>query len=203
MRWPRRSLAFVIAVLVASALWMFVGRDIVARRQALNKYRTLYARVQPFPGSEKVDEDVSEVTGDDGATGEFALTITYRLPETAKAATVLDHIRTHLPASWRVASDETCRTMMAAQPPPPVATFPDGTAETTPTTLDPRSFVLLGKKTRLTAFLGARDGTPSGFREGVTFELERRGADRLLHVHGPTYGCAQHDADTSDPFDAP
>ncbi len=62
-----------------------------------------------------------------------------------------------------------------------------------------QAFVLLSKQTQITVER-AKDGPK---RAGLTFELVRRGRERLLHIHAPTLGCGFNDDVTSSTFDAP
>jgi hypothetical protein len=198
----KRSIVAVAVTVVAMLAWLAGGRDYVARRQALSHLRPRYEQVPPFPGSVKVGERVEEQMSDSGPTGEFAVTITYRLPASAKADDFIGHIRAHLPPSWSEATDETCRRTLASVPAPPVATLPDGTPGVQ-STVDVRSLVLLAKATQLTAFLPGETGTPDGRVEGVSFALSREGSLRMLRVHEATYGCAERDdSPGSEPFDA-
>lgn len=171
----------------------------------MTRLRPLYEKVPPFPGSIKVKERVDEEEEFDGQpTGSFAVTITYRLPDSVKAAEVIGHLRTHLPKTWHEVTDDTCRKTMATLPAPPTAALPDGTPATPTTPINPRSFVLLRKATQLTVFLPGETGAADGHIDGVTFELARNGPIRLLLVHTPTYGCAAADDRLgSEIFDSP
>jgi hypothetical protein len=184
-----------VIVVAAVALWLGGGRDAVARRAAVRKLRPLYETVPPFPNSVRLGDLVEAERGDGRPTGAFQLTVRYRLPKTATAATVLAHIRQNLPATWVEATDETCENIMSRLPPAPLATVPDG--ETVPPPQRPSAVVLMLKQTQLTVERTGDRGV------GLTFELIRRGPERLLHIHSPTPSCGSIDNTSSAAFDAP
>jgi hypothetical protein len=196
-RWVRhrRAVMGCVILLAAVALWLGGGRDAVARRAAVRKLRPLYETVPPFPNAVRLGDLVEAERGDGRPTGAFLLTVRYRLPKTATAAAVLAHIRRNLPATWVEATDKTCENMMLKVPPPPPATLPDG--DTVPPPSLPSAFVLLAKQTEITVERTGDRGV------GLTFELVRRGPERLLHIHSPTPSCGSIDNTSSAVFDAP
>lgn len=176
----RRFGAAVVATLLAllAAGWL-VGRPALERRHDVAARRSAYRAFPTYPGATKTGERAYELTADGVGTGDYGLTVTYRLPATAAAADVVGFFRRHIPAGWREATDETCAHLVSLAP-PPVATSAVGITAP-PTTAFSGRYVLSDKDSELTVFASS----PEGGASGVTFRV--RGL--VLTLDAATYGC--------------
>jgi hypothetical protein len=132
-------------------------------------------------------------------SGSYGLTVVYRLPGDARAASVLDHYRLQIPAGWSEASDQTCVDMMGALPaPPPVA--PGHSSAPGPSV---GTFRLQSRDSELT-ILTDRSDVVADRVDGLTVTLSRSGEDKLVTLDARTLSCG---GDILDPaataFNAP
>ena len=179
----RRVAALLAVVALIAAGWVF-GRPAFDRRHDVAARRSAYRAFPVYPGATKMSERSFELTADGRGTGDYGLTITYRLPATASTEDVIAFFRRHIPLGWHEASDDTCGAVLSRLPPPPVATSaPGGTAPTT--TALPGRFVLSGRDRELTVFAPGTDDSAGGVLHGVTFRV--RGT--LLTLDDASFGC--------------
>jgi hypothetical protein len=182
------TIAAVVLAALAAAAWV-VGRPALARLQDVAARRAAYQAFPVFPGSEKLGERSYEVKGDGVGTGEYGLTVTYRLPAGAVAAEVISFLRASIPPGWHEATDETCAGVAATMPPAPLATVPPGEVERPPpTSAFGGRLVLMQREGELAVF--APEGGPGErpFR-GVTFKVLDRGERRFLTLDQVTFAC--------------
>ena len=171
----------------------FLGRPALARRHDVSVRRSLYQSFPTFPGAVEVDERSFELKGDGVGTGDYGLTVTYRLTTSATASEVIEFFRTNLPPGWTEASDQTCARLGSQMPPPPVATVPPGSIDAgtaPPTTGARRPLVLMPQDGELTVF--APDKAPDDEQRwtGITFKVSpsRAQAERLSLTEA-TFTC--------------
>jgi hypothetical protein len=190
MRPSLRLAAFAVVLIAgaAAAGWTF-GRPALARRHDVAVRRSLYESFPVFPGSIKTDERSYEIKADGTGTGDYGLTLTYRLPPTASAAAVVDFYRRSMPAGWTEASDELCARLEREMPPPPAATWPAASASP-PTTVTRRGLVLVPEEGELAVFAPGGDGRHGQGLRGITFKVSTAGAGKLLTLDQVTFTCA-------------
>jgi hypothetical protein len=176
---PRRYGGPVVAIVVAllAAGW-FLGRPALERRHDVAALRSAYRAFPMYPGATKTGERSFEITADGVGTGDYGLTVTYRLPAMATAPEVIDFFRRRIPAGWREATDETCAGLASLAPPPVATSAPGITAP--PTTAFSGRFVLSQKDSELTVFAPGTERV-----HGVTFRV--RGT--VLTLDDASYGC--------------
>jgi len=162
----------------------------------------MYSAFPVFPGAVESSESSYEITADGRGTGNYGLTVVYRLPPTVSSADVIGFLRSNIPTGWTEASDETCARSAARSPAPPapVPTMRDGSAVEAPPP-EPSTALML-RRSRLTVFVD--DSDPS--RGGVTFALSGGGDEKWLTLDAATYTCqapGNPDVDpAADQFDA-
>lgn len=174
----------VLGVAILAGGWVF-GRPALSRREDVAARRAAYRAFPTFPGATKLDQDSYEIKGDGVGTGEYGLTVTYRLPTGAGASEVIGFFRAHIPAGWHEASDETCAGVASRMPPPPRATVPPGAPNqpSPPTSAFSGRLVLIRVDGELAVF------APGENRSGVTFKVSNRGQNRLLTLDQVTFAC--------------
>ena len=145
-----------------------------------------------FPGATKTDEQSYEIKADGVGTGDYGLTLTYRLPRPASSAEVVDFFRRNMPAGWGEATDELCARLERQMPPPPVATLPAGSSglSASPPTTGRDGLVLLRQEGELSVFAPGGDGADGQGWRGITFKVSAAGQDRLLTLSEVTFACA-------------
>jgi hypothetical protein len=184
----------VLTLLVgAAAAGWFVGRPALARRHDVAVRRSLYQSLPIFPGAVKVGERSFALDSDGVPTGDYGLTMTYRLATPATASEVIVFLRANLPPGWTEASDQICARLGAQMPPPPLATAPPGSGNAStapPTTATRRPLVLMPQDGELTLF--APDKAPDDEQRwtGVTIKVSpiRGRAERLVLTEA-TFTC--------------
>lgn len=167
--------AAVLTMLVGTAAvgWVF-GRPALARRHDVAVRRSLYRAFPVFPGATKIHERSFELEGDGVGTGDYGLTVTYRLPGSATSSEVIQFFRRNLPTGWTEASDETCARLGSQMPPPPLATVPAGSEGlwSSPSTTGPRNgLVLMPVDGELTLFAPGKAPDEEQRWTGVTFRV--------------------------------
>ena len=183
----------LIALTGAAAVGWFLGRPALARRHDVAVRRSLYQSLPSFPGAVKLHERSFELKGDGVGTGDYGLTVTYRLATSAAASEVIEFFRANLPTGWTEASDQTCARLGARMPPPPVATVPPGSIDASnapPTTGAPRPLVLMPQDGELTLF--APDKAPDDEQRwtGVTIKVSpNRGQAERLSLTEAAFAC--------------
>lgn len=187
----------VIALLIALGASLKFGRPWLDRRQDVAARRSVYDAFPVFPGAVKASEDSYEIRGDGRGTGDYGLTVVYRLPPTATSSEVIGFLRQNIPAGWEEASDETCaRSASRYAAPSPVPTMPDGSPSPAPASVP--ATVLISRGSQLTVFTADRDRDAGKLRsdgnvaaqDGLTFTLSGGGGEgKWLTLNEPTYGC--------------
>ncbi len=197
MRLKAMTTATVLTALVAAAgLGWALGRPALARRHDVAARRSLYSSFPTFPGAVKAGERSFELKGDGMGTGDYGLTVTYRLASSATATEVIEFFRANLPRGWTEASDQTCARLGAQMPPPPLATVPSGATGTNPTSSAPPTsatggaLVLMPTDGEMTVFAPNRAPGEAQRWAGLTFRVEptRGQADRLSLTEA-TFAC--------------
>lgn len=177
----RHASALVAVLTLIAAGWVF-GRPALNRRDDVDARRSAYRAFPVYPGATKTGERSYELTADGRGTGDYGLTITYRLPAAASAADVVGFFRQHIPLGWHEASDDTCAAVLSRMVPPPVATSTPGGAA--PPAL-PGRLVLSGRDRELTVFAPGTDDSAGGVLHGVTFRVQ----GTLLTLDDASFGC--------------
>lgn len=186
----------MLAVVAAAILGGWVlGRPALARRHDIAVRRSLYRSLPTFPGAVKVGERAFELKGDGEGTGDYGLTVTYRLATSATASEVIGFLRRNLPAGWTEASDQICARLGAQMPPPPLATVPPGSTDSLgapPATAAAtrRALVLMAHDGELTVF--PPGGAPGDMPRwtGVTFTVgPDRGQAQRLTLTEASFAC--------------
>lgn len=192
MRAPR-VIAVVLTMLVAAAAGWAIGRPALARRHDVAVRRSLYRAFPVFPGAIKADEHSFELKSDGVGTGDYGLTVTYRLSASTRAAEVIDFFRHNLPAGWTEASDATCALLHGQMAPPPVATVPPGSAQAgtvPPIAAVPKRLVLMPEDGQLTVFAPEKAPGDAQRWTGVTFKVNPgRGIAERLTLTEATFTC--------------
>lgn len=194
MRAGPRVSAAVLTVLVGAAWagWA-IGRPALARRHDVAVRRSLYRAFPVFPGAIKADERSFELKSDGVGTGDYGLTVTYRLSASTRASEVIDFFRHNLPAGWTEASDATCALLHGQMPPPPVATVPPGAGPAgtvPPTAAAPTGLVLMPEDGQLTVFAPEKAPGDAQRWTGVTFKVNPgRGIAERLSLTEATFTC--------------
>ena len=197
MRLKAMTTATVLTSLVAAAGFGWVlGRPALARRHDVAVRRSLYRSFPTFPGAVKAGERSFELKGDGVGTGDYGLTVTYRLATSAMVTEVIEFFRANLPTGWTEASDQTCARLGAQMPPPPLATVPSGAVGTGPTSNAPPTstsrgaLVLMPTDGEMTVFAPHRAPGEAQRWTGVTFRVEpARGQADRLHLTEATFVC--------------
>lgn len=164
----------------------------------IERRRSFYDEFPQYPGSVTVSEEEYEIKSDGQPTGEFGLTVVYRLPTDATSTIVSDFFRENAPVGWAIADDRSCATRIAgfAVPPPD----PNWTGPTQPV-VPPDDWILTHERSRLTVL------SPPGtdIDSGITFMLSRVGPDKFVTLDQAGFSCAPvPEADTmADQFDQP
>ncbi|MGH9181640.1 MAG: hypothetical protein ACRDY5_08000 [Acidimicrobiales bacterium] len=167
----------MLATLAAAGLW-FLGRPALARRHDVAARRALYGAFPEFPGSTRIGERSYEIRGDGVGTGDYGLTVTYRLPSATEPATVVAFFRDALPPGWREVTDQTCEHLRSrlAPPPPPAPGSPA-------TSAPPAKLALIRAGDEFTAF------APDSDTDGVTVGVRAFGRDTVLTLDQVHFGC--------------
>lgn len=189
---PSLRLTAVVALAAGAAAGWALGRPALARRHDVTVRRSLYRAFPVFPGAIQTAERAYEIRADGVGTGDYGLTLTYRLPAAATPEEVVDFYRRSMPAGWTEATDELCARLERQMPPPPVATLPapsPGSASP-PTTGRRDGLVLLRQDGELAVFAPGGDGRDGQGRRGITFKVSTAGAGRHLTLSEPTFACA-------------
>ncbi|MGH9166005.1 MAG: hypothetical protein ACRDZW_10905, partial [Acidimicrobiales bacterium] len=176
----------VAGLALGIGVWAF-SRPTLARRHDVAAWRALYRAFPVFPGATKVGERSFEIRDDDGGTGDYGLTITYRLSRSTTSTAVFTFMRRQLPSGWHEASDATCAGLAATSPPPPATPPPTGPGggPVGPTTTRPASGAdavrLFRDPSELTVLAPGRGG--------MTFRFSAEGDRRLLTLDGVHLTC--------------
>lgn len=190
---PRLSAAVLTVLVGAAAAGWAIGRPALARRHDVAVRRALYRAFPVFPGAIKADERSFELKSDGVGTGEYGLTVTYRLSASTSASEVIDFFRYNLPPGWTEASDATCALLHGQVPPPPAATVPLGSAQAgtvPPTTAAPKGLVLMPEEGELTVFAPEKAPGDAQRWTGVTFKVHpSRGIAERLSLTEGTFTC--------------
>ena len=143
------------------------------------------------PGARKLGEKPYEIRADGVGTGEYGLTVTYRLPADASSSEVIGFFRKHVPPGWHEATDETCAGVAWRMPAPPRATVSLGAPgfSTPPTSAFPSRLVLRRIDGELAAFAPGSDRPGEGTVRGVTFKISDVGQERVLTLDQVTFAC--------------
>lgn len=183
----------LLALTGAAAVGWFLGRPALARRHDVAVRRSLYHSLPTFPGATKLGERSYELKGDGVGTGDYGLTMTYRLATSATASQVIAFFRANLPMGWTEASDQTCAQMGARMPPPPVATVPPAPIDAStapPTTAAPRPLVLMPQDGELTVFAPGKAPDHEQRWTGLTLKVSpTRGHAERLSLAEATFAC--------------
>ena len=178
----------IIAV-VAALVAVTAGLAIVALTKAddrtddIEQRRAFYDAFPAYPNSVKVAEDEYEIKSDGRPTGEFGLSVVYRLPDGATSTAVSEFFRDSVPNGWAVADDESCAARIGgfAVPPPD----PNWTGPTQPV-VPPVDWVLTNERSRFTVLSPPGDNINSG----ITFALSREGRDKFVTLDRAGFSCA-------------
>ena len=188
MRGGRTAAVAVVALLaVVGAGWTF-GRPAISRRQDIAARRSAYRSFPLFPGATKVDERSYEIKGDGVGTGEYGLTVTYRLPVTATSSEVMRFFRENMPPGWHEVTDETCAGVAARKPPPRATAPPDSVVSPSTSAFSGR-LVLLRTEGELAVFGPGTERPGEGRFSGVTFKVSARGEGQLLTLDEVAFAC--------------
>lgn len=184
-------MAALLLLAGVAAAWMF-GRPTLARRHDVAARRSAYRSFPTFPEATKADERSYEIRGDGEGTGEYGLTVTYRLPATAAPSEVIGFFRENIPPGWHEPTDETCADVASRMVPPPVTTVPAGRLDPAapPATSGVRGrLVLMRLEAELAVFAPSVDRAGERRFSGVTIKVSTRGQDRFLTLDEVTFGC--------------
>ena len=184
-------MAALLLLAGAAAGWIF-GRPMLARRHDVAERRSTYRSFPTFPGATKADDRSYEIRGDGEGTGEYGLTVTYRLPASTVPSEVIRFFRESIPPSWHEATDETCADVASRMIPPPAATLPAGSPASMappPTSAFRGRLVLTRSEGELAVFAPSVDRPGEGRFSGVTFKVSSSGQDKFLTLDEVTFGC--------------